>query len=99
MDQDSPRYRIALNDFKRARRKAALQEILSRITGHSDALIPFEEARKRLKASGEESLGLQKIPLNAIIGSVGRYADFNRNFLPRSSASRESSEATSVPSW
>ena len=88
MDQESPRYRIALSDFKRARRKAALQEIFSRITGHSDALIPFEEARKRLKASGEEALGLQKIPLNAIIGSVGRYADFNRNFLPRSGAHR-----------
>lgn len=82
-EPESPRYRIALNDFKRARRKAALQEILSRITGHSDALIPFEEARKRLNASGEEALGLQDIPLNAIIGSVGRYADFNRNFLPR----------------
>ncbi len=83
MDEKSPRYRIALDDFKRARRKAALQDILSRITGHSDALIPFEEARKRLNASGEEALGLQNIPLNAIIGSVGRYADFNRNFLPR----------------
>ena len=88
MDQDSPRYRIALSDFKRARRKAALQDIFSRFTGHSDALIPFEEARKRLNASGEEAHGLQEIPLKAIIGSVGRYADFNRNFLPRSSAHR-----------
>lgn len=86
MDQDSPRYRIALNDFKRARRKAALQDILSRFTGHSDALIPFEEARKRLNASGEKQRGLQEIPLDAIIGSVGRYTDFNRNFLPRSAA-------------
>ncbi len=86
MDQDSPRYRIALSDFKRARRKAALQDILSRFTGHSAALIPFEEARKRLNAKGEEALGLQEIPLKAIIGSVGRYADFNRNFLPRSDA-------------
>ncbi len=83
MDNESPRYRIALEDFKRARRKAAMQDIVSRITGHSDALISFEEARKRLNASGEEAHGLQSIPLNAIIGSVGRYADFNRNFLPR----------------
>lgn len=83
MEQESPRYRIALSDFKRARRKAALQDIFSRVTGHSDALIPFEEARQRLRASGEEALGLQDIPIKAIIGSVGRYADFNRNFLPR----------------
>lgn len=86
MEPDSPRYRIALNDFKRARRKAALQDILSRFTGHSDALIPFEEARKRLNASGEKVHGLKEIPLKAIIGSVGRYTDFNRNFLPRSGA-------------
>jgi hypothetical protein len=86
MDQDSPRYRIALSDFKRARRKAALQDIFSRFTGHSAALIPFEEARKRLNAKGEEPHGLQEIPLKAIIGSVGRYTDFNRNFLPRSTA-------------
>ena len=83
MDQESPRYRIALDDFRRARRKAALQEIISRLTGHSDALLSFEEARQRLKASGEEAHGLQRIPLKAIIGSVGRYTDFNRNFLPR----------------
>ena len=81
--EESPRYRIALEDFRRARRKAALQEIISRLTGHSNALLSFEEARQRLKASGEESRGLQKIPLKAIIGSVGRYTDFNRNFLPR----------------
>ena len=83
METESPRYRIALDDFRRARRKAALQEIVSLFTGKSNALLSFEEARQRLKGSGEEVRGLQEIPLKAIIGSVGRYADFNRNFLPR----------------
>ncbi|MBT7323917.1 MAG: universal stress protein [Anaerolineae bacterium] len=83
METESPRYRIALDDFRRARRKAALQEIISWVTGESNTLLSFEEARKRLNASGEEVHGLQEIPLKAIIGSVGRYADFNRNFLPR----------------
>ena len=86
MEQESPRYRIALHDFKQARRKAALQEIVSLLTGQSNTLLSFEEVRRRLKASGEESLGLQKIPLKAIIGSVGRYTEFNRNFLPRKDA-------------
>jgi len=84
MDQESPRYRIALYDFRRARRKAALQEIMGWLTGQSNDLLSFEEARQRLKASGEETRGLQHISLDAIIGSVGRYADFTRNFLPRS---------------
>ena len=83
MEQESPRYRIALDDFRRARRKAALQEIISRLTGQSNALLSFEETRQRLKASGEETHGLESIPLDAIIGSVGRYTEFNRNFLPR----------------
>ncbi|MCP4139520.1 MAG: universal stress protein [Chloroflexi bacterium] len=83
METESPRYRIALDDFRHARRKAAMQEILGRLTGQSTALLSFEEARQRLKASGEEVHGLQEIPLKAIIGSVGRYADFNRNFLPK----------------
>lgn len=86
MEEESPRYRIALHDFKQARRKAALQEIISLLTGQSNTLLSFEEVRQRLKASGEESLGLQKIPLKAIIGSVGRYTEFNRNFLPRKDA-------------
>ena len=86
METESPRYRIALDDFKRARRKAAMQEIYSKITGQPNALISFEDARQRLKPSGEEVRGLKKIPLKAIIGSVGRYADFNRNFLPRKNA-------------
>ena len=84
--EETPRYRIALYDFKRARRKAALQEVMSWLTGQSNKLLSFEEARQRLKASGEETRGLQRIPLKAIIGSVGRYADFNRNFLPRKNA-------------
>ena len=83
MEKESPHYRIALDDFRRARRKAALQEIFSWLTGHSNALLSFEEARQALKASGEEIHGLESIPLKAIIGSVGRYTDFNRNFLPR----------------
>ena len=88
METESPRYRIALDDFKRARRKAALQEIISRLTGHSDALLSFEEAHQRLKASGEEEHGLESISLDAIIGSVGRYTEFNRKFLPRTNAVR-----------
>ena len=56
------------------------------LTGQSNDLLSFEEARQRLKADGEETRGLQDIQLNAIIGSVGRYSDFTRDFLPRSSA-------------
>jgi nucleotide-binding universal stress UspA family protein len=35
-----------------------------------------------LKAKAGQRIGLRDIPLSAIIGSVGRYSDFTRSFLP-----------------
>jgi nucleotide-binding universal stress UspA family protein len=84
MNPESPQYKIAREDFRNARRQAKLREIINRITGRPSDLLPFEEVRKRLKASGGEQLGLQRIPLDSIVGSVGRYTDFTRDFLPRS---------------
>lgn len=73
----------AAEDFKRARRQAALQDVLARFTGKSNDLLPFEEIRQKLRARQSSSRTLQDIPLDAIIGSVGRYTDFTRSFMPR----------------
>jgi nucleotide-binding universal stress UspA family protein len=83
MEQESQHYRIARDDFRRARRMAALKQIEARLRRKPTELLPFEEVRQILKASGEEQRGLQTIPLDAIVGSVGRYTDFTRDFLPR----------------
>ncbi len=84
INPEPPRYRIARDDFRNARRQAKMRDIINRLTGRPSHLLPFEEVRKRLKASGGKRLGLQRIPLDSIIGSVGRYTDFTRDFLPRS---------------
>jgi hypothetical protein len=42
----------AVQDFHRARRQAALQNIMARLTGKSADLLSFEEVRQKLKASG-----------------------------------------------
>ncbi len=73
----------AIHDFQRARRKAALRELVARITGESLDLLPYEEVRQRIQAHVQRERGLQDIPLDAIIGSVGRYTDFTREFLPK----------------
>ncbi len=73
---------IAVDDFRRARRQAAMQEILSRLTGRSADLLSFEEVRQKLRASVRAGIRLEEIPLEAIVGSVGRYTDFTRDFLP-----------------
>ncbi len=77
----------AIHDFYEARNKAAIRDILGRFTGESDQLLSFDEVRKQLKIQGSAERGLQDIPLDAIIGSVGRYTDFTRDFLPRSEVS------------
>jgi nucleotide-binding universal stress UspA family protein len=73
----------AIHDFQRARRKAALRELIATLTGESLDLLPYEEVRKMIQARAQQEQGLQDIPLDAIIGSVGRYTDFTRGFLPR----------------
>lgn len=73
----------AVEDFKKLRRQAALQQILARFTGKSAALLSFGEVTQALKMVGEMERGLQTIPVSSIVGSVGRYDDFTRSFLPR----------------
>lgn len=73
----------AVVDFHRARRRAALQELFARIRGESVALLSYEEVRRKLKASSGRERGLRDVPLDAIVGSVGRYTDFTRTFLPK----------------
>jgi nucleotide-binding universal stress UspA family protein/uncharacterized ParB-like nuclease family protein len=79
----------ALRDFRRARRKADLQEVVARLTGRPASLLSYEEVRQRLKVEETGKRTLQEIPLDAIVGSVGRYKDFTRKFLPRLESDKE----------
>lgn len=78
-------YRRALvaSQFHRARRRAAMESLLSRFSGQSTDLLSFTEVIEKLGITGQSSVGLRQIPIDAIVGSVGRYQDFSRTFLPR----------------
>ncbi|MEK7810057.1 MAG: universal stress protein [Chloroflexota bacterium] len=76
-------YRSAREDFRHARREAAIQGIVARFTGKSTELLSYEDVSQKLKAVGSAHRGLKEIPIEKIIGSVGRYTDFTRSFLPR----------------
>ncbi len=80
---DQNLYIRAISDFREARRKAAMQEIMGVLTGKSNELLSYETVRQQLRALESNKTELRDIPLNAIVGSVGRYSDFTRNFLPR----------------
>jgi hypothetical protein len=75
-------------DFSRARRSAFVSQLLTIISRSSNELLPFEEVRARLNVRGQHYLGHQTVQINTIVGSEGRYADFDRQFAPRTDASR-----------
>ena len=78
----------ANQDFRRARSRATLEEIMARLTGKSAELLCYEDVRQNLRATTPTSRGLQDIPLDAIAGSVGRCTDFTRSFLPLKDSDR-----------
>ncbi|MFO7541050.1 MAG: universal stress protein [Chloroflexota bacterium] len=82
-------YESAVQDFRRARKQAALAHLVARFTGRSDELLSYNEVRDHLQASGLIEAGIREIPLKAIVGSVGRYKDFTREFLPRKDSNEE----------
>jgi len=82
-------HRESLRDFDSARRKAFIQKILALITHQSLDLLPFEQVREQLYLRDSRYRGLQEVPLVQIVGSVGRYQDFTRTFLPRTDGLRE----------
>jgi nucleotide-binding universal stress UspA family protein len=79
----SPDFGSAVRDFQRARQQAALEAILARLTGRSVDLLSYDEVRKKLGAREASVQELKDIPIDAIVGSVGRYQDFTRGFLPK----------------
>ncbi len=83
------RYLDALRDFHRARQRGSLEQIVAQLTGRSDRLLSFAEVSEQLQIGEGQDAGRQQIPLDAIVGSVGRYADFTRTFLPRRESGQE----------
>jgi hypothetical protein len=79
----------AIQDFDHLRERAIIQDLVSVITRSPRGLLPFEEVREKLHVREVGERGLRDIPLGSIVGSVGRYNDFTRTFLPRNWASQQ----------
>lgn len=80
--EDANTYRQALDDFRRARSKAAMQRFWAGIRGRSLDLLPYDEISTKLRAVSRTDRGIKQVPLKDIVGSVNRIQDFDRNFLP-----------------
>ncbi|MBP6470135.1 MAG: universal stress protein [Chloroflexi bacterium] len=90
MEESNPRdYHQAVEDFRLARRQAVMQQVLARLRSESAELLSYDDVRKKLKMTGQTEQGIQEIPLDAIVGSVGRSGDYTRDFLPIKDSDKE----------
>ena len=72
-------------DFIRARRRARLRAVVARFRrdGHaSNRLLSFDDVRRELVAYNRLHRGRRVVEVDEIVGSVGRWRDFDRAFLP-----------------
>lgn len=83
MQSDAFRFQ-AQEDFSRARNKAWINEMQNIMHPDKKRLLSLNDVKKILKPKNEVYIGLKTIPIKKIVGSEGRYNDFDNHFLPRS---------------
>ncbi|MEP7356938.1 MAG: hypothetical protein ABI847_06830 [Anaerolineales bacterium] len=69
-------------DFSAARTKAVFRELLALFSGRRNELLAYDAVREKLRVGGPIYRGVHSVRLDQIIGSVNRYRDFDRAFLP-----------------
>lgn len=89
--ESNPRlnYRNALDDFLSVHMQAMLEDIGARITGTPSDLLQYEQVRQRFNGIEMPARELRDIPLDAIVGSVGRTQDFSRKLMPLNMHNKE----------
>lgn len=78
-----------MSRFDAARRAALVQDLLRPLKGRPADLLPFDAVREGLRLGHLLDRGVMEVPLDRIVGSLGRERDFTREFLPRDEALRE----------
>lgn len=83
MDVKMLMYIQSETEFDRARWRGFWEIVRGRLTRNDVCLLSFNEVVSRFGAGQAVELGIQDIPVKAIVGSVGRRQEFTRHFLPR----------------
>lgn len=78
-DQISARAR---SDYGRARFKAFLNRVWSVVSGQPSTLLSYDEIKEKLRIGGPIYRGLHTVQVDQIVGSLNRYHQFDRAFLP-----------------
>jgi hypothetical protein len=72
-------------DFHKARNKAFINEIQHLLSPEEASLISLNDVKQMIKPINETYVGMKVIPIDKIVGSEGRYNDFDNRFFPKSS--------------
>jgi hypothetical protein len=81
---------LAAQKFDRVYQKPLIRQLLRLFKEKPDeTLLSFEQVQQLVRDRAEIDRGTQLIDISKIIGSVGRYRDFDRAFLPLSGADAE----------
>jgi hypothetical protein len=73
---------MAQNDYAQARRRAFWRGIWRRLSHQCNDLAPTGELLKSIHIQGVRNLGLRQVPMERIVGSSGRYRDFDLVYQP-----------------
>lgn len=74
----------AEEDFSKARNQALYNEIKHFMDKENTNLLSFNEIKQMLRPQNEVYLGMKVVNINDIVGSEGRYRDFDNRFFPKS---------------
>jgi hypothetical protein len=78
-----------MSSFDAALQAALMGDLVRFVRGRPTDLLPFDVVRESLHLKSFVDLGLLEVPLDRIVGSLGRVQEFNRAFLPREEALRD----------
>lgn len=82
MSSDSLSERVQ-SDFRRARFKAFLNDVWAALAGQPTTLLSYDEVREKLSIGGPIWRGVKTVEIAKITGSLNRYHEFDRAFLPK----------------
>lgn len=69
-------------DYSRARFKAFLNRVKAVLSGQPTNLLSYDQVKEKLHIGGPIYRGIQTVRIDQIVGSLNRYHQFDRAFLP-----------------
>ena len=70
-------------DFSRARFKSFIHQVFSVLSGQPTKLLSYDDVKEKLHIGGPIYRGVKTIRVDQIAGSLNRYHEFDRAFLPK----------------